>query len=159
MRRNSIQTFERLKYLNIFDNPNLKLEILELNDPISINKLVQKYQPNEYYNLAAMSQVRDSFDIPHETLNSNINGCLFTLDAIKNFSPKTKFYQAGSSEMFGDQTPKHPDGFQEDEIFCPASPYAISKIACHYLVQNYRKAYKILAWNGILFNHTSFLRR
>ena len=84
----------RLEELKILNHKNLKLEYFDSNDFISINYLISKYKPDECYNLAAMSDVKVSFDLPQETMNGIINGTLYTLETIKNISPKTRFYQA-----------------------------------------------------------------
>lgn len=152
-RRSSSINTERIEH--IYDHPNFKVEYFDLNDSCAINKIIAKYKPDEYYNLAAQSHVRVSFDIPQETISGIINGTLFALEAIKNVSPHTRFYQASSSEMFGDNADCPTNGYTEDSKFMPASPYAIAKVAAHNLVRNYRKSYGIFACSGILFNHES----
>ena len=117
----------------------------------SLIKILQKVQPDEVYHLAAQSHVRTSFDIPEYTLDVSGLGTLRILDAIKTMELDCKFYQAGSSEMFGNQ----PAPQNESTSFEPCSPYAISKVAAHHLTVNYREAYGIYACNGILFNHES----
>jgi len=121
----------------------------------SIFKIVEKIKPDECYHLAAQSFVSYSFEDEFSTINTNINGTHFMLSAIKEKTPKCKFYFAASSEMFGHvrevpQTEKTP--------FYPRSPYGISKVAGFELTRNYREAYNIFACNGILFNHESPLR-
>jgi GDPmannose 4,6-dehydratase len=152
-RRSSSINTERIE--GIYTHPNFKVEYFDLKDASSINKIVAKYKPDEYYNLAAQSHVRVSFDIPEETMSGIINGTLSALEAIKNISPSTRFYQASSSEMYGDNANCPEDGYDENSNFCPASPYAVAKVAAHNLVRNYRKSYGLHASCGILFNHES----
>lgn len=152
-RRTSVFNTERID--DIHHHPNLKIEYFDLSDSSSINRIIAKYRPDEYYNLAAQSHVRVSFDVPEDTTNGIIMGTLYALEAIKNISPTTKFYQASSSEMFGDN-PNYP--YNEESRFMPVSPYAIAKVAAHNLVRNYRSSYNIFACCGILFNHESEFR-
>lgn len=128
----------------------------DLNDSNSIFSIFQKYKNiNEFYNLAAQSFVKASFDVPIETANSTAFAVLNILDTIKHYQPKTKFYQASSSEMFGETTSKIQD---EKTIFYPRSPYAVSKVFGHEMTRNYRESYGLFACSGILFNHESPLR-
>lgn len=152
-RRSSVFNTERID--DIYHHPNLKIEYFDLSDASSINRVIAKYKPDEYYNLAAQSHVRVSFDVPEATMNGIIMGTLNALEAIKNIYPNTKFYQASSSEQFGDN-PNYP--YDEESRFMPASPYAIAKVAAHNLVRNYRMSYGIFACCGILFNHESEFR-
>jgi GDPmannose 4,6-dehydratase len=124
----------------------------DLADASNINFLLRKIQPTEIYNLGAQSHVRVSFDIPEYTANIVGLGALRFLDAIRENNIKTKFYQAGSSEMFGDvlETPQ-----KETTPFNPASPYGAAKVFAHYICKNYRTAYNMFICNGILFNHES----
>jgi GDPmannose 4,6-dehydratase len=118
----------------------------------SLAKIIQKIKPSEIYHLAAQSYVHYSFEDEYSTLNTNINGTHHMLSAIKDFSPKSKFYFAGSSEMFGKvrETPQN-----ENTPFYPRSSYGISKVTGYELTRNYREAYKLFACSGILFNHES----
>lgn len=118
----------------------------------SIFKVVEKVKPDECYHLAAQSFVSYSFEDEFSTINTNINGTHFILSAIKEKTPRCKFYFAGSSEMFGlvKETPQN-----ENTSFHPRSPYGISKVAGFDLTRNYREAYGLFACNGILFNHES----
>ena len=118
----------------------------------SIVKVIQKIKPNEIYHLAAQSYVSYSFEDEFSTINTNVNGTHYVLSAIKEFSPKSKFYFAGSSEMFGKviETPQ-----KENTPFYPRSPYGISKVTGHELTRNYREAYNLFCCSGILFNHES----
>lgn len=118
----------------------------------SIFKVVEKVKPDECYHLAAQSFVSYSFEDEFSTINTNINGTHFVLSAIKEKTPKCKFYFAASSEMFGlaKESPQN-----ENTPFHPRSPYGISKVAGYFLTQNYREAYGLFACNGICFNHES----
>ena len=118
----------------------------------SLVKIIQKIKPTEIYHLAAQSYVDYSFRDEFSTLNTNINGTHYLLSAVKDFSPKTKFYFAGSSEMFGkvQQVPQN-----EKTPFYPRSAYGISKVTGHDLTRNYREAYNLFCCTGILFNHES----
>ena len=130
----------------------ITLESASLESYASIVKIIQKIKPDEIYHLGAQSYVAYSFQDEFSTLNTNINGTHFILSAIKDFSPKTKFYFAGSSEMFGKVQKKKQD---EKTRFYPRSAYGISKVAGFELTRNYREAYNIFACTGILFNHES----
>lgn len=146
---------EDKKFYNIehlLSNQNLILENGDLTDSNSIYRNVSRYQPDEFYNLAAQSHVGASFTSPQSTLEINATGVLNCLEAIRTFSPNTKFYQASTSEMFGDNK-NAPQN--ELTTLSPNSPYAVSKTTAHNLVINYRKAYDLFACSGILFNHES----
>ena len=126
----------------------------DLLDQGSIERLLDKIQPDEIYNIAAQSHVRISFDIPQFTVQTNALGVLNILEAYRRACPKAKFYQASSSEMFGLSV--DDDNFQrETTIMNPVSPYGCSKVFGYNIVRNYRRAYKLHATNGILFNHES----
>ena len=131
---------------------NISLKSASLESYASIVNLIQKIKPNEVYHLGAQSYVSYSFEDEFSTLNTNINGTHYILSAIKHFSPNTKFYFAGSSEMFGKVQKKTQD---EKTRFYPRSAYGISKVAGFELTRNYREAYNIFACTGILFNHES----
>ncbi len=130
----------------------IKLKSASLESYASLVKIIQKIKPDEIYHLGAQSYVSYSFEDEFSTLNTNINGTHYILSAIKDFSPKTKFYFAGSSEMFGKVQKKIQD---ENTRFYPRSAYGISKVAGFELTKNYREAYNIFACTGILFNHES----
>ena len=130
---------------DIYDHPNFFIEYFDLCDASSINRIVSYYKPDYYINLAAQSFVKASFDCPEDTINGIVQGTLSALEAIKNISPKTKFYQASSSEQFGISLDIPIAGFNENSKFMPASPYAIGKVAAHHLVQNYRYSYGLHA--------------
>tara|TARA_B100000945_G_C20351894_1_gene582688 strand:- start:74 stop:1099 length:1026 start_codon:yes stop_codon:yes gene_type:complete len=152
-RRAASNSFWRLKKLNILK----KIEIINLDvcEFSNVLHVVKKYKPSEIYNLAAQSFVGSSFELPLVTSDSTAIGTTRLLDAIKNFSNKTKFYQASSSEMFGKvaETPQN-----EKTVFYPRSPYAVSKVYAHMMAINYRESYNLHCSCGILFNHESPLR-
>jgi GDPmannose 4,6-dehydratase len=126
----------------------------DLLDEHSLYSVVQKVQPDEIYNLAAMSHVRVSFDVPSFTIKTNSLGVLNMLDAYRSIVPDAKFYQASSSEMFGNSVDE--DGCQRlTTVMSPVSPYGCSKVMGYNLTRHYRNAYKLHACNGILFNHES----
>ena len=130
----------------------INLLAASLESYASIVKIIQKIKPNEIYHLGAQSFVDYSFKDEFSTLNTNINGTHYLLSAIKEFSPKTKFYFAGSSEMFG-KVKKTPQN--ENTPFHPRSAYGISKVTGYDLTRNYREAYRLHCSTGILFNHES----
>ncbi len=130
----------------------IKLHPASLESYASIVKIISKIKPNEVYHLGAQSFVDYSFKDEFSTLNTNINGTHYLLSAIKDFSPKTKFYFAGSSEMFG-KVLNSPQS--EKTPFNPRSAYGISKVTGHFLTKNYREAYGLFCCTGILFNHES----
>jgi len=149
-RRTSIITTDRVDHL--YNNKNFKLIYGNLIDTGSIYRALVKYKPDEIYNLGAQSHVRVSFDTPEETSEIVGMGTLRLLEAVRNICPNSRFYQASSSEMFGDN-PIHPQN--EETRLMPASPYACAKVFSHNLVRNYRESYGIHASSGILFNHES----
>ena len=152
VRRSAMEDKKLYNIEHLLNNENLILENGDLTDSASIWRIVQQYKPDEFYNLAAQSHVGASFTSPESTFEINATGVLNCLEAIRNISPKTRFYQASTSEMFGDNT-NAPQS--ETTTFQPVSPYACGKVAAHNLVINYRKAYDIFACSGILFNHES----
>ena len=155
-RRSSSLNTKRIDdiYEDIHDAKNFFLHYGDLTDGQSINQLIKKTNPNEIYNLAAQSHVAVSFELPEYTIMTNALGTLKILQAIKNINPKIRFYQAGSSEMFGASPPPQ----SENTPFYPRSPYAVSKLSAHWITINYREAYNMYACNGILFNHESPVR-
>ena len=126
----------------------------DITDSTSVSKIINLIKPDEIYNLAAQSHVSVSFEVPEYTANADGLGALRILEAIKfhNLVKKTKFYQAGTSEMYGkvQEVPQN-----EKTNFYPLSPYGVAKLYAHWITKNYREAYKIFASNGILFNHES----
>ena len=126
----------------------------DLTDQPSLERVMRKYQPTEIYNLGAQSHVRISSDIPQFTTQVNAIGVLNILEAYKNNCPTAKFYQASSSEMFGNSV--DDDGYQRlTTPFKPVSPYGCAKLFAYHIVHHYRNAYNLHANNGILFNHES----
>lgn len=152
VRRSAMEDKKLVNIEHLLSNPNLILENGDLTDSASIWRLVQQYKPDEFYNLGAQSHVGVSFTSPESTFEINATGVLNCLEAIRSVSPKTRFYQASTSEMFGDNT-EAPQS--ETTVLQPVSPYACGKVAAHNLVINYRKAYGLFACSGILFNHES----
>ena len=134
---------------------NFVLHYGGVTDSLSVFNIIKKIKPNEIYNLAAQSHVAVSFEIPEYTTNADALGTLRILESIVKLNRKIKFYQAGSSEMFGKvyETPQ-----TEKTPFYPRSPYGVAKLYSHWITINYRESYKIFASNGILFNHESPLR-
>tara|TARA_B100000029_G_scaffold304511_1_gene297405 strand:- start:359 stop:1396 length:1038 start_codon:yes stop_codon:yes gene_type:complete len=156
-RSSSINTY---RIDDVYSDPLVKknnffLHYGDITDSISVFNLIKKIRPKEVYNLAAQSHVAVSFEIPEYTTNADALGTLRILEAIVKTDRKIKFYQAGSSEMFGKvvETPQ-----TEKTPFYPRSPYGVAKLFSHWITINYREAYKIFACNGILFNHESPLR-
>jgi GDPmannose 4,6-dehydratase len=176
LRRSSVDTTMRLSLLTILygdhmipikDHPRFQLFEGDVSDAHSMNQLLTEYKPDELYNLAAQSHVHTSFNQPGYTWNVNANGTLFLLEAIRNYSPHTRFYQASTSEMFGnnfttadgDRDDAPPVLYQDENTALePTSPYAVAKLAAHHTVATYRTAYKLHASSGILFNHESPIR-
>ena len=155
MRRSSTFNTERIE--PIYQDPHkshrrLFLHYGDLSDASNINQLIKTIRPDEIYNLGAQSHVRVSFEIPEYTSNIDALGTLRLLDAVLGSGVKTKIYQAGSSEMFGDvlETPQ-----SEKTPFNPASPYGAAKVFAHHLCKIYREGYGMFICNGILFNHES----
>ena len=142
-----------MDYLNIKEE--IVFEKCDLLDLQRIEQILLKYKADEIYNLAAQSSVGLSFDKPLETINFNIISVVNLLETIKRIDKNIKFYQASSSDMFGniDELP-----VTEKSIIHPTSPYGISKATGHWLTVNYRESYGLFACCGILFNHESYLR-
>lgn len=152
IRRNSTPEHQQSRIDNV--RGNLHVYYGDLLDQSSIEHLLDKIQPDEIYNLAAQSHVRISFDIPQFTAQTNALGVLNVLEAYRRACPTAKFYQASSSEMFGSSV--DADGYQRETTpMNPVSPYGCTKVFGYNIVRNYRKAYKLHASNGILFNHES----
>lgn len=126
----------------------------DITDTLSVSSIIKKVKPNEIYNLAAQSHVAVSFEVPEYTANADAIGALRILESIKfhKLNNKTKFYQAGTSEMFG-KVQEIPQS--EKTKFYPRSPYGVAKLYAHWITINYREAYNLFACNGILFNHES----
>jgi GDPmannose 4,6-dehydratase len=148
IRRSSSPNLQRLENCR----EDLRLLWGDVTDPTSVAEVIRKTKPDEVYNLAAMSDVGISFDLPGYSAEVTGAGAVHILEALRQLRPEARFYQAGSSEMFG-MNPDVPSN--EDSAFHPASPYASAKVFAHYSTLNYREARGMHASNGILFNHES----
>jgi GDPmannose 4,6-dehydratase len=171
VRRSSIGRYDRIEHL--MREQNFKVVEGDICDPSSVHNLVREYKPHELYNLAAQSHVATSFEQPSYTFQVNAVGVLNILEAVRMNNPSTRVYQASTSEMFGsnytERSYYHPDNaainegnpniiykFQDEDTPLDArSPYGVSKIAAHNLINNYKEAYGLYACSGILFNHES----
>lgn len=159
-RRSSMFNTDRIDHLYQdphVDNRNLMLHYGDMTDSMNLTRIIQETQPDEIYNLAAMSHVKVSFDTPEYTANADGIGTLRLLEAVRllNLTKKTRIYQASTSELYGlvQEVPQ-----KETTPFYPRSPYAVAKMYAYWITVNYREAYGIHASNGILFNHESPLR-
>ena len=159
-RRSSMFNTDRIDHLYQdphVDNRNLMLHYGDMTDSMNLTRIIQEIQPDEIYNLAAMSHVKVSFDTPEYTANADGIGTLRLLEAVRllNLTKKTRIYQASTSELYGlvQEVPQ-----KETTPFYPRSPYAVAKMYAYWITVNYREAYGIHASNGILFNHESPLR-
>ncbi|WP_321290252.1 GDP-mannose 4,6-dehydratase [uncultured Sunxiuqinia sp.] len=159
-RRSSLFNTDRIDHLYQdphVENRNLFLHYGDMTDSMNITRIIQETQPDEIYNLAAMSHVKVSFDTPEYTANADGIGTLRLLEAIRllGLSEKTRIYQASTSELYGlvQEVPQ-----KETTPFYPRSPYAVAKMYAYWITVNYREAYKMHASNGILFNHESPIR-
>ena len=157
IRRSSSINTNRVEH--IYQDPHEKkrkfiLHYGDVTDSTSVSKIIKKIKPSEIYNLAAQSHVAVSFEVPEYTANADALGTLRILEAIKfhSMEKKTKFYQAGTSEMYGKIQSKLQN---EKTVFYPQSPYGVAKLYAHWITVNYREAYGLFASNGILFNHES----
>ena len=141
------------------DNPRFKLHYGDLTDSLNITKIIQMCQPDEIYNLGAMSHVKVSFDVPEYVGQVDALGTLRILEAVRllGLEKKTKIYQASTSELYGGMPEnKNKKGYyDENSPFYPRSPYGVAKIYGFWITKNYREAYEMFACNGILFNHES----
>ena len=159
-RRSSLFNTDRIDHLYQdphVDNAKFKLHYGDLTDSTNLIRIIQQVQPDEIYNLAAMSHVAVSFETPEYTANADGIGTLRILEAIRilGLEKKTRFYQASTSELYGlvQETPQ-----KETTPFYPRSPYAVAKMYAYWITVNYREAYGMYACNGILFNHESPIR-
>jgi GDPmannose 4,6-dehydratase len=150
VRRSSSFNTGRIDHL-IENNSDFEFYRGDVNDINSLISILKDVEPDEIYNLAAQSHVKVSFEVPVYTFETVASGTLKLLEAVRSLGLKSKIYQAGSSEMFGSAPPPQ----NEKTPFIPRSPYAIAKVAAHYLCINYREAYGMWIANGILFNHES----
>jgi GDPmannose 4,6-dehydratase len=142
------------KLANIYhnlDNPNLYLETGDITDASAMWRIIDHYRPNEIYNLAAQSHVGESYRSPMSTAHIDAIGPMNILEAIRCIDKNIRFYQASTSEMYGDT----PGPQNENTLFSPISPYACAKVFAHNLTATYRKSYDMFACSGILFNHES----
>ncbi len=154
VRRHSVAENQNHRLHKLNCNSNLITYYGDLLDYPSLVRIMQEVQPDEIYNLAAMSHVRISFDMPSFTIQTNAMGVLNMLEVYRTLCPEAKFYQASSSEMFGNSV--DADGIQRlTTPMNPVSPYGCAKVMGYNLVRHYRHAYKLHACNGILFNHES----
>ena len=154
VRRHSVAENQNFRLHRLGKNPNVYTHYGDLLDYPSLVRIVSQVMPDEIYNLGAMSHVRVSFDMPSFTIQTNALGVLNMLEVYRTLCPKAKFYQASSSEMFGNTVDS--DGVQRlTTPLNPVSPYGVAKVMGYNLVRHYRKAYKLHACNGILFNHES----
>ena len=159
-RRSSLFNTDRIDHL--YQDPHVKnrdfiLHYGDLTDSMNVTRIIQECQPDDIYNLAAMSHVKVSFDTPEYTANADGIGTLRILEAVRllGLTQKTRIYQASTSELYGlvnevPQTEKTP--------FYPRSPYGVAKLYAYWIIVNYREAYNMHASNGILFNHESPIR-
>lgn len=153
MKRYSNPNLDNIKFLGIEND--IELVTGDITDDSSMNHLIKSLKPNEFYNLAAQSFVGSSWDLNKLTTDVNAVGPLNILNAIKSHSPDTKFYQASTSEMFGNATAQMQD---EATPFHPRSPYGVAKLFAYWMTVNFRESYSLHASNGILFNHESPIR-
>ncbi len=159
-RRSSSFNTDRIEHL--YEHPHLKdrnfiLHYGDMTDSMNLIKIIKEIEPDEIYNLAAMSHVHVSFDLPEYAANTDALGALRILEAIRllNLTQKTKLYQASTSELYG-KVKEFPQN--EQTPFYPRSPYGVAKLYAYWITVNYREAYNIFASNGILFNHESPVR-
>lgn len=159
-RRSSLFNTQRIDHIYEdphIDNQHFKLHYGDLSDSTNLIRIIQETQPDEIYNLGAMSHVKVSFDVPEYTANTDGIGTLRILDAVRllGLTKKTRIYQASTSELYGlvQEVPQ-----KETTPFYPRSPYAVAKMYAYWITVNYREAYDMYACNGILFNHESPLR-
>jgi GDPmannose 4,6-dehydratase len=152
VRRSSTSNYGNIDYLF----PYVDLVVGDMCDMPSLVSIVKRVQPDEVYNLAAMSYVKSSWDTPVSTMDTNACGVIRLLEAVRNHAPDARVYQASSSEMFG-QGDEHKDMvvFNESTPFHPRSPYGVSKVAAYHAMVNYRESYGMFCANGICFNHES----
>ena len=154
VRRNSTPEHQQSRLDETRLNPHLHVYYGDLLDQSGLERMLRDIQPDEVYNIAAQSHVRISYDIPQFTVQTNALGVINVLEAVRNNCPNARFYQASSSEMFGLSVEE--DGSQRETTpMNPVSPYGCTKVFGYNIVRNYRRAYKMHASNGILFNHES----
>jgi len=152
-RRSSVNNLLRLDVLGIRDK--IEITYADLEESLTIQKIIKQHKPSEFYNLAAQSFVEDSFRNPVYTSSVNAMAVLNILESLLEYSPDTRFYQASTSEMYG-KIKENPQS--EETPFHPRSPYGVAKLYAHFATLNYRESYNMHASSGILFNHESPLR-
>ena len=150
-RRTSSKTDWRLRELGLYDDDRFSVASGDLCDPGSIIRIVQENQPDEFYNLAAMSFVKESWNTPAATLQINTVGCINCLEALRQHSKECRFYQASSSEMFGGAN--RVETLDENSRFYPRSPYGISKVGAHWITINYRESFDMFCCNGTVWDY------
>lgn len=148
VRRISVKNYKNIRHLK--DNPKIELINFDLSDPYSIRNAVENIKPDYFINFAAQSFVQSSWDFPVQTFNDNAESVMHILESIRLFAPKCRFYNAGSSEEFGDVIEDMQD---ENHPLRPQSPYGASKCAARHIVRVYRESYDLYAIQGWLFNH------
>lgn len=154
IRRNSVPESQTSRIQELHSKKQITLHYMDLTDSISVESVIKKLKPDEIYHLAAQSHVQISYDLPKYTLDVNAGGTLNILEAVRNLSPKSKIYNASTSEMFGNCCDK--DGYQRESTkMIPVSPYGCSKLFAYNLCHNYRNSYNMFVCSGILFNHES----
>ncbi len=154
IRRNSAPENQSSRIDHLIDGNKLNTEYGDMCDKSSLDRIIKEFQPDEIYNLAAQSHVRVSIDLPIFTVNVNSLGVINLLESFRQHAPKSKFYQASSSEMFGNNIDN--DKFQRETTqMDPTSPYGCAKLFAYKFTRHYRNAYNLFISNGILFNHES----
>lgn len=154
IRRNSVCESQTSRIAELHAEGKIRLRYADLLDPYSIDNVIAETTPDEIYHLAAQSHVRISYEMPKYTMETNVNGTLAVLEAVKKYCPHSRVYNAASSEMFGNSidSDRHQ---RETTPMHPVSPYGCSKLCAYSLCNNYRNAYGLFIANGILFNHES----
>jgi GDPmannose 4,6-dehydratase len=154
IRRNSVPESQTTRIEGLHVDGSIKLHYADLTDPNSIQGVISEVQPDLLFHYAAQSHVQISYELPQYTLDTNGGGTLSILEAVRKFSPHTRIYNSSTSEMFGNNV--DPDGYQRETTpMNPVSPYGCSKLYAHTLCANYRNAYGLKVYSGIMFNSES----